>query len=222
MNKRALKLIILLIIAVAAIILVFSGLKNIKLDTFVPSSVMFVVDSSASNQKNLGEQKKFIKQVCNRLDPEDVVKIIRVSEDAYLIYEGSAHHTKAISDSMNEFTKYDAKDWGTAYGIGLDKALNFAVSMNKEGFKPAIIVVGDLENEGNLSKQINWNTLPNQVKSVQAKAPDLVMMFVYAHPQKLDVVKTKLGPVLGETNLIISSSQGIDKVIVKFLTAIGR
>lgn len=222
MNKRAIKLVIVVIIAIFAFCFVFSGLRNIKLDAFVPSSVIFVVDSSASNQKKLGEQKKFVKQLCNRLDPEDVIKIIRVSEDAYLIYEGSSHHTKAISDSMNEFTKYDSKDWGTAYGVGLDKALNFAVSMQKEGYKPAIVVVGDLENEGDIDKQINWNTIQDQVKSVKASVPDLVMMFVYAHPQKLDVVKTKLSPVLGETRLIISTDQGIDKIINKFLTTIGR
>ena len=163
-----------------------------------------------------------MKQVCNRLDPEDVIKIIRVSEEAYLIYEGSSHHTKAISDSMNEFTKFDSKDWGTAYGVGLDKALSFAVSMQKEGYKPSIIVVGDLENEGDIDKQINWNTIHNQVKSALEKAPDLVMMFVYAHPQKLDVVKTKLCPVLGETKLLISTDQGVDKIINKFLTTIGR
>ena len=180
------------------------------------------MDSSASNQKNLGEQKKFIKQLCNRLDPEDVVKIIRVSEDAYLIYEGSAHHTRAISDSMNEFTKYDSKDWGTAYGVGIDKALNFAVSMQKEGYKPSVVVAGDLENEGDIDKQINWNNLQAQVKAAQAKAPDLVMMFVYAHPQKLDIVKTTLYPVLGESKLIIATEQGIDKTINKFLTTIGR
>ncbi len=222
MNKRAIKLVVILTVVIAAVCLLFSGLKNVKLDAFVPSSVIFVVDSSASNQKNLGEQKKFIKQVCNRLDPEDVIKIIRVSEDAYLIFEGSAHHTKAISDSMNEFTKYDAKDWGTAYGVGIDKALNFASSMSKEGYNPAIIVVGDLENEGDLSKQINWNSLPNQVAKVKSKAPNLVMMFVYAHPQKLDVVKTKLAPVLGESNLVISTSQSVDKAINSFLSAIER
>lgn len=222
MNKRALKLIMVLIVVVLALFGVFSGLKNVKLDAFKPSAVIFAVDASASNQKNLPEQKKFIKQLCSRLDPEDVVKIIRISEDAYLIYEGAAHNTKVISDSMNEFTKYDSKDWGTAYGVGLDKALSFAVSMNKEGYNPAIIVVGDLENEGDVSKQINWNTIANQVASVQAQAPDLVMMFVYAHPQKLDLVKTKLAPVLGETKLIISSDQGIDKVITQFLSAIGR
>ena len=220
MNKRAVKLIIISILVLITAGLLISCLKNVKLDTFVPSSVIFVVDSSASNQKNLGEQKKFIKQLCNRLDPEDVVKIIRVSEDAYLIYEGSAHHTRAISDSMNEFTKYDSKDWGTAYGV--DKALNFAVSMQKEGYKPSVVVAGDLENEGDIDKQINWNNLQAQVKAAQAKAPDLVMMFVYAHPQKLDIVKTTLYPVLGESKLIIATEQGIDKTINKFLTTIGR
>lgn len=222
MNKRAVKLIIISILVLITAGLLISCLKNVKLDTFVPSSVIFVVDSSASNQKNLGEQKKFIKQLCNRLDPEDVVKIIRVSEDAYLIYEGSAHHTRAISDSMNEFTKYDSKDWGTAYGVGIDKALNFAVSMQKEGYKPSVVVAGDLENEGDIDKQINWNNLQAQVKAAQAKAPDLVMMFVYAHPQKLDIVKTTLYPVLGESKLIIATEQGIDKTINKFLTTIGR
>lgn len=222
MNKRAFKLIIVFFLVISGIFLTFMGLKNIKLDEFVPSSVIFVVDSSASNQKNLTEQKKFIKQVCNRLDPEDVVKIIRVSEDAYLIFEGSAHHSKAISDSMNEFTKYNSKDWGTAYGVGLEKALGFASSMNKEGYRPSIIVVGDLENEGDVSKQIDWNLLPNKVKKVQAQAPNLVMMFVYAHPQKLDIVKTKLAPVLGESKLIISTEQGIDKAINNFMNAIER
>lgn len=222
MNRRTIKLVIVIIITLFVICLLFSGLKNIKLDKFVPASVIFVVDSSASNQKNLYEQKKFVKQVCNRLDPEDVIKIIRVSEDAYLIYEGSSHHTKAISDSMNKFTQYDSKDWGTAYGVGIEKALNYAVSMQKEGYTPSIIVVGDLENEGDIDKQINWNNLHNQVKAALDKAPNLVMMFVYAHPQKLDVVKTKLSPVLGETKLIISSDQGVDKVINKFLSTIGR
>ncbi|MCM1004181.1 MAG: VWA domain-containing protein [Candidatus Gastranaerophilales bacterium] len=222
MNKRAVKLVIILLVVFCGIFLTGMGLKNIKLDEFVPSSVIFVVDASASNQKKLGEQKKFIKQLCNRLDPEDVVKIIRVSEDAYLIFEGSAHHTKAISDSMNEFTKYDSKDWGTAYGVGMEKALGFASSMNNEGYNPSIIVVGDLENEGDISKQINWNNLPNEVKKVQTQSPELVMMFVYAHPQKLDVVKTKLAPVLGESKLIIATEQGIDKAINNFMNAIER
>lgn len=222
MNKRTFKIVVIMVAVIVGFIGIFSCLKNIKLDAFEPAAIIFVVDASASNQKNLPEQKTFIKQICNRLDPEDVIKIIKVSEDAYLIYEGSAQHTRAISDSMDEFTKYDSNDWGTAYGVGIDKALNFASATKKEGYNPSIIVVGDLENEGNISKQINWNTLPNKIKNIKSECPKFVMMFAYAHPQKLDLVKTKLSPVLGESQLIITTKQGIDKTINKFLTTIER
>lgn len=86
----------------------------------------------------------------------------------------------------------------------------------KEGYVPAIVVVGDLENEGDVSKQVNWDTLPQNVQNVQKYAPDLAMMFVYAHPEKLDLVKTKLNPVLGETKLIIANEQNVDKANRRF------
>ena len=88
MNKNTIKLVIVILAAIAAVILLFMGLKNIKVDDFHPAAVIFVIDSSASNQQKLDEQKDFVSQTCKRLDPEDHVKIIRVSEDAYLIYEG--------------------------------------------------------------------------------------------------------------------------------------
>lgn len=222
MNKRTQKLGILIILLCIVLFGFISCCKNIKIDEFNPASVIFVVDSSASNQGKLEEQKKFVKQICNRLDPEDKIKIIRVSEDAYLIFEGSPHSTKNITDSMNEFTKYDSKDWGTAYGIGLKKAFDYAKSMNREGYTPAIVVVGDLENEGAVEKQVNWNTLPNDVRNMQNIAPKFAMFFAFAHPQKLDVVKTKLSSVLGENKLTISTEQNIDKSINKFLTEIER
>lgn len=52
MNRRQIKLVIILIIAVIALVLAIIGLKNIKVDEFKPASVIFVIDSSASNQKN--------------------------------------------------------------------------------------------------------------------------------------------------------------------------
>lgn len=222
MNKRTTKLIIILAILFAIIAVAVSVLKNIKIDDFHPASVIFVVDASASNQANLEEQKKFIKQICNRLDPEDKIKIIRVSQDAYLIFEGSPHNSKNISDSMNEFTKYNSNEWGTAYGLGIDKALSYCESMYKNGYKPSIVVVGDLENEGDVSKQVNWNTLASKVKKFQTSVPDFSMFFAFAHPQKLDVVKTKLSPVLGESHLVISTEQAVDKSINQFLSTIER
>ena len=100
MNKRTQKLGILAILFVLVVFGLISCCKNIKIDAFNPASVIFVVDSSASNQGKLEEQKKFVKQICNRLDPEDKIKIIRVSEDAYLIFEGSPHSTKNITRIM--------------------------------------------------------------------------------------------------------------------------
>lgn len=222
MNKRLIILGIIILAVSVLVKLIWSGMSKIKVDDFKPAAVTFVVDSSASNQKDLPEQKKLLKQICNLLDPEDKIKIIRVSEDAYLIYEGAPFNGSNINKVMNAFTAYDEKDYGTAYGVGLDKALRYSVDMKKMGYMPAIVVIGDLENEGAVSKQINWNTLPSNVKKVQTSAPDLAMMFLYAHPSKLDTVKEILTPVLGENKLIVSPKQNCDKAIRQFVHALER
>ena len=208
----------LFIVAVFALI----GLSKIKVDDFHKASIIFLVDASASNQQQLSEQLKTLKQLCAMLDPEDSIKILRVSEEAYIIYEGSPQSSSEIRKSMEEFTKYDSKEYGTAYGLALKKAFNHAVTMKKEGYVPAIVVVGDLENEGDTHKQINWDSLPNEVQKVKDTTNELTIMFLYAKPDKLDFVKEKLSPVLGENNLIIATQTTALKALRKFLTAIGR
>lgn len=222
MNKRLIILGILILFISVIGKLLFSGLKNIKVDEFHKAAIIFAVDSSASNQKNLPEQIKYIKSLCSILDPEDEIKILKVSESSYLIYEGSPSNSKGITKAVEAFTQYNSKDYGTAYGEALKKAFDHALTMKKEGYVPAVVVVGDLENEGALDKQINWDTLPQNVKKVQEYVPEISMMFVYAHPEKLDMVKTKLNPVLGEKKLIVANETGLDKVNRRFLEAIGR
>lgn len=222
LNKRLVTLGLLILILSVAGKFLWMGLKQIKVDDFHPAAVIFVIDSSASNQKQLPEQKKTLRQICNLLDPEDQIKILRVSEDAYLIYEGTPMNGSVITKSMDAFTQYDKNDYGTAYGIGLKKAFSHVLTMQKAGYRPAVIVMGDLENEGAIEKQINWNTLPQNVQNVKQYAPELSMMFLDAHPAKLDLVKEKLTPVLGEEHLIVSPKQNIDKSIRKFLHALGR
>ncbi len=222
MNKRLI-IVGILILAISVIgKLLFVGLKNIKIDDFHKSAIIFVVDSSASNQKMLPEETKYIKSLCSILDPEDEIKILKVSEKSYLIYEGSPADSSGILSALKEFTKYNENDYGTAYGEALKKAFEHVLTMKKEGFVPSIVVVGDLENEGAAEKQINWETLPENVKNVQKYAPDLAMMFVYAHPEKLDLVKSKLNPVLGEKKLVIANKENVDKANRRFLEAIGR
>ena len=222
LDKRLVTLGLIILVLSVAIKFIWAGLSRIKVDDFHPSAVIFLIDSSASNQKELDKQKKTLKQVCNLLDPEDQVKILRVSQDAYLIYEGSPMNGSTITKSMDEFTKYDSKDYGTAYGEGIKKAFSHALNMKKEGYNPAVVVIGDLENEGAAEKQINWDTLPKNIEEVKQYAPELAMMFLYAHPSKLDLVKEKLSPVLGETKLVIAPEQNVDKSIRKFLNALGR
>jgi len=222
MNKRLIILGFIILASTIILKFVYMGLKNIKIDDFKPAAIIFVVDSSASNQKKLPEQKKFLKQLCAVLYPEDQIKIIKVSEDAYLIYEGSPANSSDITKSMEAFTKYDQSETGTAYGTGLKKALAHSLTMKKEGYVPAVVVIGDLANEGNVSGQLNWNTFPANVEKVQKYAPDLSMMFLFAHPSKLDMVKEKLNPVLGEEHLIVASEENVNKTTRKFLKAIGR
>lgn len=222
MNKRLI-ILGLLILAIAIVgKLLFVIAKNIKVDDFHKSAVFFVVDSSASNQQMLPTEIKYIKSLCSILDPEDAVKILKVSEKSYLIYEGSPSDTMGIRKALEAFTQLDSKDYGTAYGEALKKAFDHCLTMKKEGYIPAVVVVGDLENEGDVAKQINWETLPQNVKTVQQYAPEIAMMFVFAHPEKLDLVKTKLNPVLGETKLIVANEQNVDKANRRFLEAIGR
>ncbi|MBQ8459592.1 VWA domain-containing protein [bacterium] len=198
------------------------GLSKLKVDDFHKAAVIFVVDSSASNQKDLPAQKMLIRQLCSMLDPEDHIKILRVSEDSYLIYEGSPQSSAEVRKSMEKFTQYDAKEYGTAYGLSLKKAFNHALNMQKDGYVPAVVVIGDLENEGDVNKQINWDTLPSDVSDVKNQADNFVMMFLFAAPDKLDLVKEKLSPVLGENNLIIGSETTSSKSLRRFLNAIGR
>ena len=197
-------------------------LSQLKVDDFHKAAVIFVVDASASNQKNLQKQKMIIRQLCSMLDPEDHIKMLRVSEDSYLIYEGSPQSSAEVRKSMEKFTQYDSEEYGTAYGLALKKAFNHAMNMYKEGYVPAVVVIGDLENEGDVSKQIDWNTLPEDVANIRNQANEFSMMFLFAKPEKLDLVKEKLTPVLGENKLIIGSETTSNKSLRRFLNSIGR
>ena len=222
MNKQLITIGLIILGLTIGLSLLWKGLKSIKVDEFHPASVIFIVDSSASNQKNLPGQVKFLKSLCSLLDPEDQIKILKTSQNAYLIYEGSPMDTATISKALDAFTKLDDKDYGTAYGEAMKKAVSHSLNMYKEDYTPAIVVIGDLENEGSIDKQINWDTLPDNISKAKDSIPELTMMFVYAHPEKLDMVKEKLSPVLGEHHLIVAPEQMANKISTKFLSAIGR
>ena len=220
--KNTFKVIIFAVLFLLVLLLGIFGLSKLKVDDFHKAAIIFVVDASASNQKDLPAQKMIIRQLCSMLDPEDHIKILRVSEDSYLIYEGSPQSSAEVRKSMEKFTQFDAKEYGTAYGLALKKSFNHAINMYKDGYIPAVVVIGDLENEGAVDKQINWETFPQEVSDVKNQANNFTMMFLFAAPAKLDVVKEKLRPILGEQHLIIGSDVMSSKSLRSFLNAIGR
>ena len=222
MNKRLIIIGIIILALSIGLRLLWGMLKNVKLDEFKPAMVVFVVDSSASNQQSLPEQKKFLKQICSSLDPEDKIKIIKVSQEAYLIYEGTPHNNSGITKAADAFTQYDEKEYGTAYGEALKKAFSYVLTAEKDGYTPAVVVLGDLESEGDITKQADWANMDKNVENVKKYAPEMAMMFLFAHPKKLDMVKEKLNPVLGEKKLILSPEQNADKALRSFINALGR
>lgn len=222
MNKQliAIGIFILGISIFAKLMFVLS--KNIQVDEFHKAAVIFVLDATASNKNTLPQQIQYLKNLSAILDPEDEIKIIKVSDSAYLIYEGSPGDTKNITKAVSTFAKPERVEHGTAYGEGIKKAVEHCLTMKKEGYRPAIVVSGDLASDGDITKQINWKTLPKNIQKTKQYIPELAMMFVYAPPEKLDMAKTKLNPVLGEKKLIIANSENVGKASSKFLKAIGR
>lgn len=222
MNNK-IKIIIFSVFVLILVILTGFGLSKVKVDDFHKAAVIFVVDSSASNMKTLPAQTRVLKQLCSMLDPEDHIKILRVSEKSYIIYEGSPQSSSEIRKSMDKFTKLDDKEYGTAYGLSLKKAFSHAMNLYNDGYVPAVVVMGDLENEGAVENQINWDEFPSEVAKIKQDTDGkFSMMFLYAAPEKLDYVKEKLTPVLGEGKLIIGTETTAHRVLSKFLGAIGR
>ena len=131
---------------------------------------------------------------------------------------GTCNSTEQTRDSTQvDETKVTEKSEVTE-----EKAVDYSLTMKKDGYNTAIVVLSDLEQNGDSSKQINWDTLPENIEHTLKYLPELSIMFVYAEPEKLDYAKTKLNPVLGEDKLIIANEVNIDKANSRFLKAIGR
>lgn len=222
MFKKALTIGIILPIIVLILKFTIIGVSNIKLSEFKPVVTIFLMDTSASNRTLLAKQQQCILKIAKVLDSEDQAKIYVVTEDAYEVFNGGAHKFAAMRKAIKKRSELDNKAYGTAYGVALKKAIGDALIYKKEGYTPSIVFLGDMENEGAINKQINWNTLPANLKKTLRYAPDLTIAFLYAHPQKLDAIRQTLISVLDEKQLVIASEENVDNAIKKFADAIGR
>ncbi len=220
MNKRLITVGLAILAAAVVIKTIFVLFSNIKVDEFHKSAITFVVDSSKYNKSGLPKQIQYIRSLCAALDPEDSIKIIKTDNTSYLIFEGSAGDASGISSSLKKYTANSGDK--TSYGEAFKKAVDYSLVMKKNGYNTAIVVLGSLENDGEPSKRLNWDTFPQNIKRTQKYLPELAMMFLFAEPEKLDYVKTKLNPVLGEDKLIIANEVNTDKTATRFIKAIGR
>lgn len=218
-TKRLYILSAIIVIAVLIICGIISLVGNIKVDDFRPAFIAFVIDSSENNTK-IEAQKKFIKHFCATLDPDDRIKILQVSKDSYLIYEGSPQSLNEITKSLNCHVKVRNTKNGVAYDEAIKKSVQHCLVMKKDGYIPAVVVIGALENGE--KDAIDWKTLPSNIEKTLKYMPDFSMAFLWAEPKRLDTVKVKLTPILGENRLIISTELTVDKVSRKILKAIGR
>ncbi len=198
------------------------GISKIQPTEFKPVFGIFLLDISASSRALLDEEQECIVRIAKKLDSDDHVKIYVVTQDAYEVYDGSPHKGSLMRAAMKKRSVFDSTAFGTAYGSALKKAVGDALRYKAEGYTPAIIVLGDLENEGAVDKQINWNTLPKNIENTLKYIPELSLTFLYAHPQKLDDAKQALISVLKEDKLIIASEENIEMALRKFSKAVGR
>ena len=220
MNKRLMIMGLAILFAAIIIKTAFVLISNIKVDEFHKTAITFIIDSSSNNKNKISSEIKYIKSLCATLDPEDSVKIIKTDESSYLIYEGGAGDGSRISEAIQKYTQNGSNK--TSYGEAIKKAVDYSLTMKKNGYNTAIVVLGELNETGLVAKRINWETLPENIRKSQKYLPELTIMFAYAEPEKLDNVKTKLNPVLGENKLIIANEANIDKANSRFLRAIGR
>ncbi|MBO6257039.1 hypothetical protein J6N69_03265 [bacterium] len=220
MDKRLITVGVVILGAAIFIKIAFVLLSHVKIDEFHKTAITFIVDSSSANQSKMPAQIKYIKSLCAVLDPEDAIKIIKTDKTSYLIYEGSPGDGVAISNAMKKYTQNGSNQ--NSYGEAIKKAVDYSLTMKKNGYNASIVVIGNLEDNGDVSKRINWNTLPKNIEKTQKYLPELSMMFAFADPQKLDEVKTKLNPILGENKLILVNEVNLQKSNNKFIKAIGR
>ena len=222
MFKRTLTLGLVLLLAVYVTKFLIVGFRNLDLQEFKPVAAIFLLDISASNRSLQDQQEQLILRISKRLDSEDTALIYIVSEDAYNIYNGNPHKLPQIKEALKKRGAFDSKAYGTAYGLALKKAVGDALRYEEQGYKPSIIILGDLENEGDIKKQINWSVLPKNIKNTMKHIPDLTLAFLYAHPQKLDNVRQTLLPVMEEKHLIMASEENVDLAVRKYMEAVGR
>lgn len=201
---------------------IFFFLKDFQLVEFKPNGVIFVLDISNSDRNIRQLEEKTILKICKKLDFEDKSKIYVLNEDVFLVYNEAPNNRGAIKNTFAQYSKFDKNSTGAAYGLALKKAVNDALILKKQGYKPSIVFLGDLENKGALDKQINWDRLNKNISNTMKYIPDLSFVFLFAHPQKLESSRERLKNVVPDNQLFVAPEESVNLTVDNFLQSIGR
>lgn len=212
--------ILILFLYLAKCLFVF--LSGVQLAEFHPAGVIFVMDISDSNELLREREEKTILKICKSLDYEDKSKIYVLNDNAFIIYNEAPNKRGSIKKAFSRHGNFDRNSKGAAYGVALKKAVDDALILKKQGYRPSIVILGDLEDKGSLDKQINWDKLTQNMEKTMQYIPDLSIVLLYAHPRKLEDSREKLKNVIPDEQLFFASEESVDLTVERFVKSIGR
>jgi predicted nucleic acid-binding Zn ribbon protein len=162
-NNNLLKPILLiafpLIIITALAILFFNNKEETfskSVDSYKPIAVIMAIEHSSNSH----QYENIARAVDNMLDPEDIVKMLEVSVQPSLLYEGHGQQTSNIRKSIQNLTiaNYEQNDYVEAYKNTISKLKNVVTEINSE-YLPYVIIIGKFGNENSRLKRVEWSML---------------------------------------------------------------
>ena len=213
---------IILVVSLYLAKCLFVFLTGIQLAEFHPAGVIFVMDISNSNKLLRESEEKTILKICKSLDYEDKSKIYVLNDSAFVIYNEAPNKRASIKKAFLQHGNFDKNSKGAAYGVALKKAVDDALILKKQGYRPSIVILGDLESKGSLDKQINWEKLTQNMANTMKYIPDLSLVFLYAHPKILENSRDKLRNVIPDEQLFFASEETVNLTVERFIESIGR
>lgn len=114
-----------------------------------PVEVVFVLDCSLSSERYRTDAIKTVRRVASALDPVlDRIAVYRLTTDIYPLYPRREPSGRDLEALLKEYSGWRTQDHeGTAYGLALDTAYEEAQRGARDGFKVAIAILGDGEDE---------------------------------------------------------------------------
>ncbi len=187
-----------------------------------PATVVVFLDSSASFASKRPSAAKVVRDVSVRLRRhlDDRIIIYRLSQRVFNIYSGPPLK-QSLNPLLEAYTGVGGGEKGTAYGLGLKRAVQEAVAVGRGPGRLAMVFLGDGEDEAvRPSDNISWDSLPALTGQIPANA---MLAFLFINPQRGDLFRHALSGILGDRLVLLPPELATGPGAVKSICAfIGR